>query len=254
MLITFKSTSAAKSPKPSRPGAANLKGIPESILYLAEKGKFRIKSAQPGHYILTSAQAKAKMVALVRLKEETRFTPSMNTKAFTAQANQEMPIGLEEYTEAEAFLEAEAARAPGAKNAAAGQKMGKKTRAPNMLAPGWWIFIRDSTNKVTKEYVGPRLSARRLVGIFETPVKPNIAGTKVVLPKLGARALASLKAATPDMIKTFEKAAISMKGIHWQDARAAELLVTKVLGKNYKMSKETPRLMLALFKEHGLLR
>lgn len=158
MKITLISSSAAKP-------AAKVK-IPDSVQYLADKGKFRIKSATPGHYVLSGSRAKFKMIAIVRFKEETRFTPSMGTKAFTATASQVLPISVGVYDEPLHELEAEAAaKAPGARSNVAGQKMGKKTRAPNMLAPGWWMFIRDKDNKVTKEYIGPRISARRLMDI-----------------------------------------------------------------------------------------
>lgn len=158
MKINLISVSATKR-------AAKAK-IPDSIQYLADKGKFRIKSASPGHYILSGNRAKFKMIALVRFAEETRFTPSMGTKAFTATASQVLPISVSAYCEPVHELEAEAsAKGPGARSNAAGQKLGKKTRAPNVLAPGWWMFIRDKDNKVTKEYVGPRISARRLMDI-----------------------------------------------------------------------------------------
>lgn len=193
MKITLISSSAAK------PATKKAK-IPNSIQYLADKGKFRIKSATPGHYVLSGSRAKFKMIAIVRFKEETRFTPSMGTKAFTATASQVLPISVGVYDEPMHELEAEAAaKAPGARSNVAGQKMGKKTRAPNMLAPGWWMFIRDKDNKVTKEYIGPRISARRLMDIVSG--EPAKAETAKKAPAKTAKAEPAKKTTKKDPVE-----------------------------------------------------
>lgn len=190
-------TLPVKMARAKRPESKKVK-IPNSVQYLAEKGKLRIKFAEPGRYILQGAK---QSVVVLRVKEEMKYTPSVANKAFTATASDtEMlqHIGIGEYAEPIELLQSEsisyeaeflrakgltdladkleakqeleseaAAKTPGAKNKAAGAKMGKKKRAPNMLAPGWWVFIKPTDGKMRKEYVGPRMSARRLLGVVQ---------------------------------------------------------------------------------------
>lgn len=186
----------SKAPaKPRAPKAAKQHKVPNAVELLVQrsKPKLRIKHSEPGRYVLVG---RGVQYALVRVKEQTKYTPSMGQKLFTpkglestSSADADSPdwdvIGLDEITsesiadleleyemELDAFvygeeadLESDSAKAPGARNNQAGNKLGRKKRAPNMLAPGWHMLKKGSDGKITKEYVGPRMSSRRLLDI-----------------------------------------------------------------------------------------
>lgn len=143
--------------------------IPKSIAFAAEKTKSRIVKAVPGRYILKNRKG---MFVVVRFKEETRYTASVGTKLFSA-SNTEHDV--EDY-----FIVESESNQPGARNSAAGNKLGKKNHAKGMMAPGWWLFVKRADGKMQKAYIGGRISGRRLLGLLdpstvakEEPKKPK---------------------------------------------------------------------------------
>jgi hypothetical protein len=144
----------------------------------------RLAYGQAGRYVLKNAKG---VFSVFRIKKEIKYTPSMRGKIFALRDMESLSGSMSEYDmsllnefdlalgagaynefiedlEAEAF-ESDSAQ-PGSRNKAAGAKLGKKTRAPGMLAPGWHMFeLAKGDSKVKKHYIGPRISGRRLVGI-----------------------------------------------------------------------------------------
>lgn len=201
-----KTTPARKTAAQKAPAKKPVK-IPNSIQVLVQraKPKLRVSYSEPGRYILTGRSG---MLAVVRVKEETRYTPSVGTKMFQRKALESKSSSLDElffigagaYSEPEDALEAEyrqglesESAAPGARSTQAGQKMGRKKRAPNMLAPGWHVFKKSKEGKITREYVGPRMSARRLLDIAQGT--GNTKDTKAPSKKAPAKAAPASKKA-----------------------------------------------------------
>ncbi|SBV38407.1 hypothetical protein BN7874_223 [Phage NCTB] len=80
----------------------------------------------------------------------------------------------------QAGIDSESAAPRGRGGSAAGAKMGRKKRAPNMLAPGWHMFsLPKGATRMTKAYIGPRISARRILTLVENggtePSEPKVA-------------------------------------------------------------------------------
>lgn len=162
--------------------------IPKSIKFAAEKTKSRISFAVPGRYILQNRKG---MFAIVRISEETKMSPSIVTKVFKATAS-DMDLTADQIFALEPidFDSLSESNQPGAKNSSVGNKLGKKTRAPNVLAKGWWMFRKGKDGKTAKAYIGGRMSGRRLLGLLDptqgvkpkTEVKDEI-GDKPVVDK-----------------------------------------------------------------------
>lgn len=147
MIISL-STKTAKKVKPDE--------IPKSIAFAVEKTKSRIVKAVPGRYILKNRKG---MFVVVRFKEETRYTASVGTKLFSASSTE---YDVEDY-----FVVESESNQPGARNSAAGNKLGKKNHAKGMMAPGWWLFVKRADGKLQKAYIGGRISGRRLLGLLD---------------------------------------------------------------------------------------
>lgn len=124
--------------------------IPASVEFAATQSKSRVISASPGRYILKNRKG---TFALVKFSEDTKYTPSMKTKMFSASSSESSTLVAE-------------SAGPGSR-ASIGSKLGKKTHAKGMLAAGWWLFSKDSKGNAGREYVGGRLSARRLAGLLK---------------------------------------------------------------------------------------
>jgi hypothetical protein len=153
--------------------SAKKPAVPNSVQYVLEQAKGRLVFAESGRYVFKTRQGD---FALARFKDETKFSPSMNVKMFSnkmVSKSEDFNVSTEAYSEPEDELQAEAAaKAPGAKNKAASTKMGVKKRAPGMMAPGWWLFHKDE-GKVTRQYVGPRLSGRKLLSLVKPELPSN---------------------------------------------------------------------------------
>lgn len=162
--------------------------IPKSIKFAAEKTKSRISFAIPGRYILQNRKG---MFAIVRISEDTKMSPSIVTKVFKATAS-DIDLTADQIFALEPvdFDSLSESNQPGAKNSSVGNKLGKKTRAPNVLAKGWWMFRKGKDGKTAKAYIGGRMSGRRLLGLLDptqaakpkTEVKDEI-GDKPVVDK-----------------------------------------------------------------------
>lgn len=149
MIISLSSKSKSKS--------ENTKHVvPKSIAFAAEKTKSRIVKAVPGRYILKNRKG---MFVVVRFKEETRYTASVGTKLFSASSTEN---DVEDY-----FVVESESNQPGARNSAAGNKLGKKNHAKGMMAAGWWLFAKRADGKMQKAYIGERISGRRLLGLLD---------------------------------------------------------------------------------------
>lgn len=143
--------------------------IPKSVAFAAEKTKSRIVFAVPGRYLLRNRRA---TFAIVRIADEVKVSPAITAKVFKATASDQdlthdemMDLDLEALAES---------NTPGPKNSSAGNLMGKKVRAANVLARGWWVFRKDAKDqKVAKAYVGPRLSGRRLHHLLDPSAAPK---------------------------------------------------------------------------------
>lgn len=218
-----RTATAPKKPVARKPAAKKEVKVPNSVEVMIQrsKPKLRIMHKQPGRYVMKSTKGQ---FVLFRIKEQVKYLPSMKQKLFAmrdmeaiatsveledlqAHAALDAALGEGTYAEPLEHLEAEShgldiamdddaigggsgsieadSAAPGARNAGAGAKLGKKKRAPNMLAPGWHMFVQPKDgNKLQKHYVGPRMSARRLMGIVSGEAKPGAdakkpaAGTK----------------------------------------------------------------------------
>lgn len=165
------------------------------------KPKLRVAYSQPGRYVLKSARG---VFAIVRLKKEAKYVPSMKQKIFAlremeALASEYSPeeleafaafddaVGSGPYEESIKELDAEAAARKGAGGQAAGTKMGRKKRAPNMLAPGWHMFsLPKGATRMTKAYIGPRVSARRILGLIDNGGK-DTAPKETSKPKVASK-------------------------------------------------------------------
>lgn len=80
----------------------------------------------------------------------------------------------------QAGINSESAAPRGRGGSVTGAKMGRKKRAPNMLAPGWHMFsLPKGATRMTKAYIGPRISARRILTLVENggtePSEPKVA-------------------------------------------------------------------------------
>lgn len=162
--------------------------IPKSIAFAAEKTKSRIVKAVPGRYILKNRKG---MFVVVRFKEETRYTASVGTKLFSASSTEH---AVEDY-----FTVESESNQPGARNSAAGNKLGKKNHAKGMMAAGWWLFAKRADGKMQKAYIGGRISGRRLLGLLdpstvktEAPKKEVAKTKKLKVTKLNGKNLYSL--------------------------------------------------------------
>lgn len=145
--------------------------IPKSIKYAAEKTKSRISFATPGRYILQNRKG---MFAIVRISEDTKMSPSIITKVFKATAS-DIDLTTDQIFALEPvdFDSLSDSNQPGAKNSSVGNKLGKKTRAPNVLAKGWWMFRKGKDGKTAKAYIGGRMSGRRLLGLLDPSQAPK---------------------------------------------------------------------------------
>jgi hypothetical protein len=102
--------------------------------------------------------------------------------------------------------------APGARNKAAGAKLGRKKRAVGMLAPGWHMFHNPTGGgKLKKFYVGPRVSARRLMGIVSGDVPVAGKEEKADAKKTAAKKPASKKMSPMEQKKDIERKRIDVK-------------------------------------------
>jgi phage shock protein A len=168
-------TKPANSVKPVREGQKQKDKkpvvIPKSIKFAAEKTKSRISFAIPGRYILQNRKG---MFAIVRISEDTKMSPSIVTKVFKATASDidltEDQIFALEPVELDSLSES---NQPGPKNSSVGNKLGKKTRAPNVLAKGWWMFRKGKDGKTAKAYIGGRISGRRLLALLDPAQAPK---------------------------------------------------------------------------------
>jgi DNA-binding transcriptional MerR regulator len=184
MIISISSRTSGKEVKPVK--------IPKSIAFAAEKTKSRIVKAVPGRYILKNRKG---MFVVVRFKDETRYTASVGTKLFSASSTES---DVEDY-----FVVESESNQPGARNSAAGNKLGKKNHAKGMLAAGWWLFVKRADGKMQKAYIGGRISGRRLLGLLDPstvkteepkkPIKPKAKAGKFKVVKLNGRNLYDLK-------------------------------------------------------------
>ena len=91
-----------------------------------------------------------------------------------------------------------------------GSKMGRKKRAPGMLAPGWHVFHQPASGgPMRKYYAGPRIAARRIAGIMngeEVPEgrkkSPNETASKTRKARVTREPKAPVKA--PDTYKMYK--------------------------------------------------
>lgn len=205
--------------------------IPKSIAFAAEKTKSRIVKAVPGRYILKNRKG---MFVIVRFKEETRYTASVGTKLFSTSSVDMPEVGLESESES---------NQPGARNSAAGNKLGKKNHAKGMMATGWWLFRKGADGKMQKAYIGGRISGRRLLGLLdpatvktEEPKKPRASGKKVSSPD-------ELIAKLPVMQKNYAEHIIEthLKDVKYYSSAKAE--------KDYDQMKDTLNSMYKRDKE-----
>lgn len=166
------------------------------------KPKARVVYAQPGRYVLKSRTG---LFSIFRISKEAKYTPSMKNKLFAQREMEALagdglwdidPDGP--YDEPISDLEAEAlsfeedflrakgivvdededieseSAAPARGKGNVGSKMGRKKRAPGMLAPGWHVFNQPASGgPMRKYYAGPRIAARRIAGIMNGEEVPE---------------------------------------------------------------------------------
>lgn len=190
--------------------------IPKSIEYAAEKTKSRVSFAIPGRYILQNRKG---MFAIVRISEETKMSPSIVTKVFKATAS-DLDLTAEQIFALEPvdFDSLSESNQPGPKNSSVGNKLGKKTRAPNVLAKGWWMFRKGKDGKTAKAFIGGRISGRRLLALLDpsqapkpkTEVKDEI-GTKPPVDKKKIAELTKVYKKLGEAIKTAKERLPTLK-------------------------------------------
>lgn len=164
------------------------------------KPKARVVYAQPGRYVLRSRTG---LFSIFRISKEAKYTPSMKNRLFAQREMEALASdGLWDidpdgpYSESITDLEAEAlsfeedflrakgidvdedfesdSAAPARGKGNVGSKLGRKKRAPGMLAPGWHVFNQPASGgPMRKYYAGPRIAARRIASIMNGEEVPE---------------------------------------------------------------------------------
>ena len=183
--ITFESLSA---PRAGGKKPAKKVEVPKSLQDALKQIRPapRIVHKQPGRYVL---KTKNETIVLLRVAKEVKYMPSMKQKIFALREMESISTspfyGTEDYHEDEMNLSIEAEAMEdtvidmgtlemlsaqpkkGTGGQAAGVQMGRKKRAPNMIAPGWHIFKQPANGgRLTRQYLGPRMSARRIFSVI----------------------------------------------------------------------------------------
>lgn len=184
--ITFESLSAPRAggKKPAKKAVEVPKSLQDALKQIRPAP--RIVHKQPGRYVL---KTKNETIVLLRVAKEVKYMPSMKQKIFALREMESISTspfyGTEDYHEDEMNLSIEAEAMEdvvidmgtlemlsaqpkkGTGGQAAGVQMGRKKRAPNMIAPGWHIFKQPANGgRLTRQYLGPRMSARRIFSVI----------------------------------------------------------------------------------------
>lgn len=184
--ITFESLSAPRAggKKPAKKAVEVPKSLQDALKQIRPAP--RIVHKQPGRYVL---KTKNETIVLLRVAKEVKYMPSMKQKIFALREMESISAnpfyGTEDYHEDEMNLSIEAEAMEdvvidmnslemlsaqpkkGTGGQAAGVQMGRKKRAPNMIAPGWHIFKQPANGgRLTRQYLGPRMSARRIFSVI----------------------------------------------------------------------------------------
>ena len=184
--ITFESLSAPRAggKKPAKKAVEVPKTLQDALKQIRPAP--RIVHKQPGRYVL---KTKKETIVLLRVAKEVKYMPSMKQKIFALRDMESISstpfYGTEDYHEDEMDLSIEAEAMEdtvidmgtlemlsaqpkkGTGGQGAGVQMGRKKRAPNMIAPGWHVFKQPANGgRLTRQYLGPRMSARRIFSVI----------------------------------------------------------------------------------------